>query len=548
MTTKINGSTYVKLLDNGIRNLNKHKDVLNDLNVFPVPDGDTGTNMVMTLRYAYESLEDTSASLQEIAKAFSTAAVFGARGNSGVIVSQFFKGISEVLKEYDEVDSSILSAALDSGCKFAYASVAKPVEGTILTVIKDGSEAVRRALPVDSIDEVINVFLTRARISLENTPKLLPILKKAGVVDSGASGIVYFFEGVSKFLAGEDIEYESTDSPSEHIDLTKFNKDTVFSYGYCTEGLIQLKMDISDFDYEQFGEDLTKIGNSIVTSLEGDKLKLHIHTKNLGRLMAYCQTYGEFLTVKIENMTVQNMQKSAKYAEEHETKKYLYDKEREPSAFAVIAVATNEIMQKLLFDMGADVVILSEIAPSSQEFMEAFDLTDSDEILVFPNSPNSILASMQAASMHKGARVSVLNSRSLAECYSSLAVMDFGDSVISVLGSINDTLSNLYEISIYHATKDVKYGRRKINRNEFFSLCGKELLEVRETLEEATIKSVKSALEKDEYNLLTIFYGKDISDEYIEHLREKIEQIADGVEVVSIPSYETLYSLTLSFE
>lgn len=548
MTTKINGSTYVKLLDNGIRNLNKHKDVLNDLNVFPVPDGDTGTNMVMTLRYAYESLDDTSASLQEIAKAFSTAAVFGARGNSGVIVSQFFKGISEVLKEYDEVDSSILSAALDSGCKFAYASVAKPVEGTILTVIKDGSDAVRRALPVDSIDEVINVFLTRARISLENTPKLLPILKKAGVVDSGASGIVYFFEGVSKFLAGEDIEYESTDSPSEHIDLTKFNKDTVFSYGYCTEGLIQLKMDISDFDYEQFGEDLTKIGNSIVTSLEGDKLKLHIHTKNLGRLMAYCQTYGEFLTVKIENMTVQNMQKSAKYAEEHETKKYLYDKEREPSAFAVIAVATNEIMQKLLFDMGADVVILSEIAPSSQEFMEAFDLTDSDEILVFPNSPNSILASMQAASMHKGARVSVLNSRSLAECYSSLAVMDFGDSVISVLGSINDTLSNLYEISIYHATKDVKYGRRKINRNEFFSLCGKELLEVRETLEEATIKSVKSALEKDEYNLLTIFYGKDISDEYIEYLREKIEQIADGVEVVSIPSYETLYSLTLSFE
>lgn len=548
MTTKINGSTCVKLLDNGIRNLNKHRDVLNDLNVFPVPDGDTGTNMVMTLRYGYESLTDEAQSLQEIAKTFSTAAVFGARGNSGVIASQFFKGICEVLKKYDEADSAILSEALDSGCSYAYASVAKPVEGTMLTVIKDGATAVRNALPIDTIDEVIKIFLNAARTSLKNTPNLLPILKKAGVVDSGASGIVYFFEGVDKFLKGELVEYESADTHSEHIDLTKFNKDTVFSYGYCTEGLIQLKMDVSEFNYNQFGQDLAKLGNSIVTSLEDDKVKLHIHTKNLGRLIAYCQTYGEFLTIKIENMTVQNMQKEELVKESREAQKYLYNKERTPASFAVIAVATNEIMQQLLFDMGADVVILSEIAPSSQDFLESFDLIDSDEILVFPNSPNSILSCMQAASLHRGSRISVLNSRSLAECYSALSIIDFDDTVLCAINAINETLSNIYEISVYHATKDVKYGNREIDCNEFFSLSGKELLEVCETLEETTLKSISAAIEKDEFTLLTIFYGKDMSSEYIEYLQEKIEQIANGIEVVSIPSHETLYSLTLSFE
>ena len=490
MTTKITGSIYVKLLDSGIKNLNKHRDTINDLNVFPVPDGDTGTNMVMTLRYGYESLTDEAQSLQEIAKTFSTAAVFGARGNSGVIASQFFKGICEVLKKYDEADSVILSEALDSGCSYAYASVAKPVEGTMLTVIKDGSEAVRSALPLDTIDEAIKIFLSAARISLENTPNLLPILKKAGVVDSGACGIVYFFEGVEKFLAGETVEYGDSLSESEYIDLTKFNKDTVFDYGYCTEGLIQLKMDTDDFDYQRFESDLLKLGNSVATSLEGDKVKLHIHTKNLGRLLGYCQTYGEFLTIKIENMTVQNMQKENPVEEPHEVQKYLYNKDSVVSAFAVVAVATNEEMQRLLFEMGADVVILSEISPSSQEFIEAFELIDSQEILVFPNSPNSILTSMQAASLNKKARITVLNSRSLAECYSALAMIDFSSSVLNAINTVNDALANAYEISVYHATRDVKYGSRKIKRNEFFALCDKELLEVTGTLEETTLKSI----------------------------------------------------------
>ncbi|MBE6674800.1 MAG: DAK2 domain-containing protein [Ruminococcaceae bacterium] len=545
MLNKIEGSSYIDLLCSGIKNLDRHRSVLNDLNVFPVPDGDTGTNMVMTLKYGYESIKNQNASLAEISKRFSSAAVYGARGNSGVIVSQFFKGISEVLEGVEEADSQVFSQALDNGCKYAYASVANPVEGTMLTVIKDASTAVIESLPLKDIQEVVDTFLLKARTSLENTPELLPILKKAGVVDSGGSGIVYFFEGVQKYLKGEAIEEKEEETVSEYIDLSRFNKDTVFEYGYCVEGLLQLKIETEEFNISSFTSALTQIGESVVTSLEGDKVKLHVHVKALAPLMEQCQKYGELLTVKIDNMTVQNLQRDGESKEEQ---RFLYDKQRDSADFSVIAVASNSKMQKMLFEMGADVVILSEIAPSSQDFLDAFNYASSDKILVFPNSSNSILSAKQASKLYKDAKVVVLNSRSLAECYASLSVMDYEGGLECAAEMSNQTISDIYQLSIYRAARDRTFGRKRILQNDFFALSNNQILDVGITLEDVTLRAVKGALEKSEYCVLTLFYGKSTAPETVEWLKEKIMGFGYEIEVATVSTFETIYDLTVTFE
>ena len=548
MLTKILGANYIELLNSGIKNLDKHRSILNDLNVFPVPDGDTGTNMVMTLKYGLESIRDKTDTLSEVARCFSSGAVFGARGNSGVIVSQFFKGVAEGLDGIDEADSTAFAHALHNGCRQAYASVANPVEGTMLTVLKDASCAVIDALPLCDIHAVVDIFLKEARESLQNTPELLPILKKANVVDSGGSGIVYFFEGVQKFLNGEEIDSKSDEDNvmSEPIDLGLFSKETVFDYGYCVEGVLQLTINTCDFDFKDFTKKLTSIGESVVTSQEEDKVKLHVHVRDLGTLMTYLQSFGELLTVKIDNMTVQNIMQRSK--ESQAGQKLLYDAEREKASFAIVAVATNSKTQRKLFEMGADVVILSEIAPSSQDFVNAFELTSADKILVFPNCSNSILSAKQASKLFKNAKISVINSRSFAECYAALSVIDFEGDLQKAKETSNQTLSEMYQLSIYRATRDRVFGKKRILQKDFFALSNNQILDVSITLEDVTLRVVQSVLEKNDYCVVSLFYGKSISDEMAAWLSEKILAFGNDVEVAIIPTYEANYDLTVTFE
>ncbi|MBR5279393.1 MAG: DAK2 domain-containing protein [Clostridia bacterium] len=548
MIAQLDGLSYRHILHSGIQNLEQYRTVLNDLNVFPVPDGDTGTNMVMTLRYGYDAIQEDDKTLSQVAGRFASASVFGARGNSGVIVSQFFKGLSDTLKEWETASCEIFSRALENGCKYAYASVAQPVEGTILTVLKDASKAVAKALPLESIDAVIDTFLTEAKVSLAHTPDLLPILRKASVVDSGGSGIVYFFEGVQKYLRGEPIETvaKAEETPTgDAIDLSLFNKNTPFNYGYCTEGVLQLTVDPESFEYKNFKEKLADLGESVVSSLEGDKVKLHIHTKRPGKLMDFCQKYGEFLTIKMENMSVQHAQQEK---QQKEARKFLYDADRAPGNYAVVAVASNLQMQQCFFDMGADVVILSDIAPSSQDFMDAFKLTSAKQILVFPNSANSILSSMQAGSLYKKAKITVLNSRSIAECYATLSILDFDSTLDEAVALANGVLSELYQLSIYQAVKDVKYGSKTIRKDDFFALSNNKILSIEKTLENITMRTIDDVLQKQPYEVVTLFYGKRIMPEYIEHLLSELQDQNYDAEFAAISTLETVYDITIIFE
>lgn len=551
MLKKIDGKIYIDLVNHGIKNIEKHRSVLNDLNVFPVPDGDTGTNMLMTLRHGYEATEQGAhLSLPDAARQFSASAVFGARGNSGVIVSQFFKGMAEAFQDATEADPFLLAEALRAGCRGAYAAVADPVEGTMLTVLKDASAAVTQALPLDSVEEVVSVFLGAARVSLRNTPELLPVLKKANVVDSGGSGIVYFFEGVEKYLRGEEIDLDREESvtvgvTAPALDLSLFHKDTAFLFGYCIEGLLQLRMSGTEFSHAAFKEGLSTLGESLVTSLEGDKLKLHVHSKAPGGIFNYCQGFGEFLTVHVENMTVQN---TLQEKLERERQKFLYTDTPGSAEFAVVAVATSSVMQKKFFDMGADVVIASDIAPSSKDFMDAFHHTGAKQILVFPNSPNSILSSMQAGSLYKGARVTVLNSRSISECYAALSVMDFDGSMDDAAAQANDTIANIRQVTLYRAANDVRYGTRTIAKNDFFALRDKSILAVDRSLERVALQTAEQLQAEDEAAVITLFYGRNVPCEYAEHLAESIAEADGFAEVATVSTMDTVYDITMTFE
>lgn len=548
MLKELNGVSLLDLLQGGIDNLERCRSYLNELNVFPVPDGDTGTNMLMTLRYGLSGIKNTPNEISLCAGQFATAAVFGARGNSGVILSQFFKGIAASFEGQDTVDCSAFAAALHAGYRLAYGAVAKPVEGTILTVMREAAEAISKDSFTD-FDALVTAYLAAAREALARTPELLPVLKKAGVVDSGAAGLVCFFEGVQMKLRGE-APLKEADAPAESAvpytpDLSLVNKDTDFSLGYCTEGLIQLKVDVADFNAAEFNSGLERLGSSIVASLEGDKIKLHIHTRRPGRVLDYCQQFGEMLTVKIENMTLQHLERQKAI---EEVEKFLVSDTVGEAAFAVVAVATTRQMQETFLAMGADVVILSEIAPSSGDFMEAFALTKAKDILVFPNSANSILSSMQAGGLYREGRVSVLNCRSTGECYASLSLMDFDGTADEAIASTKDTIAGLYEIGIYHATKDATYGSKQIARNAFFSLSDKKILQIGTSLRAVTVETVQKTLENADYSVLTVFCGKDMAEEYVDGLLQSIEALDLDLEIAAVYTEETLYSLSLLFE
>ena len=539
---------YLEMVGSGIRYLDLHRTTVNDLNVFPVPDGDTGTNMVMTLRYGLDSVRERPESIGDASRELARNAVFGARGNSGVILSQFVKGISESLEGKDEADSEALARAFSHGARRAYSAVAKPVEGTMLTVLKDAAKAVEDVDDGDGAEVLMEKYLAAARISLANTPELLPILKKARVVDSGGAGIVYLFEGMRKYLCGETVnEAEQSDRVEDDFDYSLIDKNTRFDYGFCVEGLIQLKTDPEDFDENVFRSGIESRGSSVVITLVGDKLKLHVHSSRPGRILEYCQSVGELLTVKIENMTIQNMRKSAKESDAA-SEKFLTAEEPSSSEFAIVAVAPNPTLQRMFSDMGADVVILSDIAPSSQEFMEAFDLVADRDILVFPNSSNSVLSSMQAGGLYRRAFVSVINCRSIPECYSALAIMDFDGTKTDAIRSSREAISNIFEFSVYHARKDTTFGKREIHKNDFFAISGNKLLTVGETLESVTMRTVERAIKDKECAAMTVFYGESIAEEFVNSIIKKIDALGLDIEIVAKEAGEISASLTVMIE
>ncbi len=547
MIKEMNGQQYYDLIDYGIRNLSLYKDRVNALNVFPVPDGDTGTNMLVTLQSGLDAIEEGEKGLSDVSRQFAKAVTFGARGNSGVIISQFFKGLSETFYGMESIDCSQFTEALENGVKCAYLAVPQPVEGTILTVVREAAEYVRHQLEagkVQTLNDIIDIFLDKAKLSLENTPQLLEVLKSAGVVDSGGAGIIYVFEGMEKYLKNEALPEADTGSKQKEQDYARFNRDSVFEFGYCTELLLQLTRGSEAFDYDIFRKDIASYGDSLVTVFEDDKLKLHIHTTTPERVLTFCHRFGEFLALKIENMSVQHQE--------------LYTEQEQPatayaegSSFSVVTVAHNREMKKAFLEMGADHVILADYQnpPTASDFVDAFGLSVPDTILVFPNNKNTQLAAVQAQRLCENKKILVADTHSDAQCYAALPMIDYGSEADDqLLRQIAQIMENLDIVLVSQVEKSTVFDGQSIREGDFVAICDHDLKSVGSSLENVCTDTIRKVLEEKDCEVITMFTGKAASKEIAEKICDFVGQNYLYTEITLVPTDDEFYRIVLSFE
>lgn len=547
----LDGVLFRDLIDYGIRNLSNHCEEVNSLNVFPVPDGDTGTNMITTLRNGYGAIREESLLLSDIARQFSGAVVYGARGNSGVIVSQFFKGICEYIateEGREQLSSPQCVEALENGVRYAYDSVSRPTEGTMLTVLRESTEYLRKHCGGESagISDLLRLFLSRARISLENTPNLLPMLKHAGVVDSGGIGIVYLFEGMLKYMNGEPLETEQqTSDPANSVDYSRFSKDSKFEFGYCTEILIQLLNGCEKFDINCFRETLEGMGDSIVCSFDGEKVKLHIHTRTPEKVLAEAHRYGEFLSLKLENMSVQHTVLSSA------GKSVVDVSRRSEGNYAVVAVSHSEVLTRLFEDMGADVVISlgKNDTPCVQDFIDAYKAAGNERILVFPNNLNYVLTANQARELYGEGEVVVLNARTVADCYSALALADFlCEDFGRVVEDACEIISNVYTVRITTAARDAVYGSAVLEEGDVIAISGVELLASGDDAAEVACAIIADVMEENESDCITLFRPSSIDDETVRTIEKFVCANYVYTELNFVSTDEAGTELLVSFE
>ena len=468
-TLNMNGQTFKSLFINGHQSLVNDVDRINELNVFPVPDGDTGTNMKMTMDGGANAIRHShEESIGVIAKELARGMVFSARGNSGVILSQFFKGLSIGLEEYSTVTPKEFALAMVHGVNQAYKVVNNPTEGTILTVMREASQTAYESV-CETFEDYFKVYLTEANLSLARTPELLPVLKKAGVVDSGAAGFIQIIIGMALAIGGEMLEIVETVTTTPTVNPNGFNADSELEFGYCTEFILQLqnsKVDIKNFKLNTITDFLEEVGNSIVAFIDEDIVKVHVHTFTPGKVITYCQQFGEYVTFKMENMSVQHSETTLNEEDS--------DEDIEFKETTIVAVSSGEGISDLFKEMGVDYIVSGgqTMNPSTDDFLLAFEKLNTNNIIVFPNNSNIIMAAKQAAANYDKANVIVIETKTIAQCYSALSLIGEGD-LDTVLQSIEMALSNVTSLEVTYAIRDSKideFDIKELIKETYFDL------------------------------------------------------------------------------
>lgn len=518
---KLNGEQFKELVTNGARNLRLNIEEVDSLNVFPVPDGDTGTNMTRTIEGGIDAVKSMNEkNLGVLGKALSKGMLLGARGNSGVILSQIFRGICRGFEGKEEVNALELAEAYKIGVKQAYGAVVTPVEGTILTVFREATESASKIVTKDStINEFFEEHLKQASISLKKTIDLLPVLKEAGVIDSGGAGYVYIVKGIVKYLDGEKIEQElssTSDNKQEAapIDFSAFGADDILQFGYCTEFILRLqnsKVNVEEFDVQTIIDNLNEediAGDSIVALKDGDVIKVHVHTKEPGLVLHKMRKYGEFLTTKIENMALQHNENLSE--EEHSQKKMEHKK------YAIVAVAQGAGIKEQFEAFGVDVVVSGNqtMNPSTEDFIRAFKQVDADNIIVFPNNKNIIMAAKQAAQLYKGANVKIAQSNSIPQCYSALTMLDFSsDDLTLIMGNFNEAIRNVVTVEITTAIRSTRVHGVIIHKNDHMGIVNGKIVfsgRMKNRIVYDVLRKIKDIKDKQ---VVTIIYGKDVTED-----------------------------------
>ena len=541
-TRELDSLTFVAMLRQGAVALGQDKKVINDLNVFPIPDGDTGDNMLMTLKAGCTALEGQLGTLSEIASAASSGMLLGARGNSGVILSRIFAGLAKGLKGVVEADTKTFEKAMQSAVDEAYKAVPIPVEGTIITVLREG---VSGADSDADLNHYFETLLAAMQVSLDHTPELLQVLKDAGVVDSGGAGLLSIFRGMNDALNGNisEVDLPATTASAPIVELDKFTEDSTLEFGYCTEFLLRLmrsKVDLDAFDEKVIFDYLNRVGESVVAFREGSIVKVHVHTFTPGVILNEMQKYGEFLTIKIENMALQHHQS---------TNQNNASFKLPPKPYGIVTVASGEGLINAFREFGTDEVIAGgqTMNPSTQDFLDAFARINAQHILVFPNNKNIKMAADQAAELYKGADIHVLPSTTIGEGYYGIGSIDKDNpNAEEVIASVTEIMQSVVTGMVSTAIRDAEGDQVSVHTGDYVGYSGKQLLSDSPDRETAA-KSLVERLDAASRDVMLVFYGEQVPQDEAEKLVAELQATYPNLEILlnngEQPVYDYIFVL-----
>ena len=542
----IDGNILNDLMQYGLSSLLQNRKIVNDLNVFPIPDGDTGENMYLTLQGGVRAIKDLKeSSVSSVARIASDGMLNAARGNSGVILSQLFDGFANGITNKDTIVLADLVIAFESATKQGYSAVDQPTEGTILTVARETTESLKvldlsKMSALDFVDQLLQIV----KKSVEATPDKLQKLKDNGVVDSGGAGLYYIFEGCAKYLRGENVEIISSKTvDTAEVDYHKFNENSVLEFGYCSEVLLQLtkhKCDIDKFDLNALKDFLNSIGDSLVVVQNGYTIKVHVHTFEPYKLLEYCGRFGEFLKVKVENMTLQH---SETQIQNNFAPKTVENKQRKK--YGVVAVANGAGVKSVFKEFGADVVIDGGQTnnPASSDFIQAYTEANAEIIFVFANNSNVILAAKQAADKYKAAKIHIIKTRNIGEGYAGLSMLDFTvEDDSAIVENIESEIKNARTGAITVASRTTVYNGLSIKEGDYIGLVDENIVTVH-ALKPRVVINLLDQMQPEQKVCVTLIYGKNFSSKEKEFAKNYLATKYPDLEVYEIDGGQEIYDL-----
>ena len=547
---KINGLVLAEMIDLGSKNLAKNAEKINALNVFPVPDGDTGTNMNLSMSSgAKETAANVVENIGELGKSFSKGLLMGARGNSGVILSQLFRGMSQHIADKKEVNAKEFAEAIQNGVSIAYKAIIKPVEGTILTVAREAAEAgVKAAENTTSVVEVMEAIYAEAQASLKRTPELLPILKEVGVVDSGGQGLVCVYQGFVAALKGEKIEgLEAVETNlvdmqfEDDHDMDFMNPEDIV-YGFCTEFTVRLDKEKKEFNEDKFREDMSKFGDSLLVISDSEFVKIHVHTETPGDVFNYGQQYGELIKIKSDNMREQHREVLRK----QEAKQATAPKELKEQA--MISISMGAGLSKVLTSMGVDYIVEGgqTMNPSTEDIMKAIKEVNAKNIFIFPNNKNIQLAAKQAAELAEE-NVFVVESKTAPQGLAAVMVYNPQATAEENFANMQEVLSTVSTLEVTHAVRDTNIEGVEIKKDEFMGIRNGKIVVSNLSLNTVLEELLEKSLDEDS-EIVTLYLGEESTEEYTDFLEQLIEEKYPDVEVELIESGQPVYPYIIGVE
>ena len=536
----LNGQTLKQLLISGSNNLYNHYPEVDALNVFPVPDGDTGMNMNLTLTSGSKEIQNRSdENAYEISKVFSRGLLMGARGNSGVITSQIFRGFSKGLDGLEEVDAPAFSAAFQKGVEVAYKAVVNPVEGTILTVIRESSQFLADNVKDNmSIEKCLDLMLQEARESLKRTPELLPVLKEAGVVDSGGTGLIRILEGM-RIAAGGDFVERSQATATEAQTSTDEGEEE----GYLLEFILKLSKEKKQFNENRFSNLLSTNGEDLVVNVKEDNVKVHIRALNPGDILNYAQQFGEFLKVKLVNTKVGGDDQELAFEDEEENK--------EKVEYAMIGVSAGQGIEDFFKEIGISVVVKGgqTMNPSSEDFVSAIKKANAHNVFIFPNNSNIVMAASQACEMVEDAdtNVYVIPSKTIPQGISSAIMFNPEADPEENFRSMKAALKNVKSGEVTFAIRDTEFNGMKVKKNDFIGIFEKDIV-VDSPDKIETLMTLLEKMVDDDSSIITILVGQDVNEEEMNKVTEMIGEKFSDLDLDIRPGNQPVYSFLIGIE